>query len=68
MSPEIVVNHQHCYVCNRAMPFDKDEKWCSAECKTAFDQQTKKRKQLMWFLYGAMALTLLLLFYGSVPR
>lgn len=67
MSPEVVVNHQHCLVCGRAMVLG-DEKWCSAECKSKLDEQNKKRRQMMYFLYGAMALTLLLLFFGSVPR
>lgn len=68
MSGNIVVNHMHCYVCGRAMAFDRDAKVCSDECKATMDAQNKKRKQLMYFLYGAMALTLLLLFFGSVPR
>jgi predicted nucleic acid-binding Zn ribbon protein len=65
MSPDVVVNHQHCYICNRAMAFDPDEKACRDECKAALVVQNKKRRQLMYFLYGAMALTLLLLFFGG---
>ncbi|HEV8360953.1 MAG TPA: DUF2116 family Zn-ribbon domain-containing protein [Candidatus Thermoplasmatota archaeon] len=67
MSSNIVVNHQHCYICNRAMTFG-DEKWCSDECKAKLDEQNKRRKRMMYFLYAAMGLTLILLFYGSVPR
>lgn len=68
MSGAIVVNHQHCYICGKAMTFDPDTKVCSPECGAAMQAQNKKRKQLMYFLYGAMGLTLLLLFWGSVPR
>ena len=64
MSPEVVVNHQHCYICGRAMALG-DEKWCSPECKAKLDAQNKRRKTMMYFLYGAMALTLLLLFFGG---
>lgn len=66
MSPEVVVQHQHCFICNKAMPFDEDTKWCSEACKKKFQEQGKKRRQMMYFLYGAMALTLLLLFWGSL--
>jgi len=65
MSPDVVVNHQHCYICNRAMGFDRDAKACSKECQAQLEVQNKKRKQLMYFLYGAMALTLVLLFVGG---
>lgn len=67
-APALVVQHQHCLVCNKAMPFDEATKWCSAACKGKLDEQNKRRRHLMWFLYGAMGLTLLLLFVGSVPR
>lgn len=62
----IVVQHQHCFVCNKAMAFDEEQKHCSPECKQKLDEQNKKRKHMMWFLYAAMGLTLLLLFWGSL--
>ena len=63
--PEIVVNHQHCYICGRAMTFDPDTKACSDECKAKMEVQNKKRKQLQYFLYAAMVVTLLLLFFRN---
>lgn len=65
MTGGIVVNHMHCYICQKAMAFDGETKWCSEPCKAAFDAQNKKRRHLQYFLYGAMALTLLLLFLGG---
>jgi len=68
MSGAVVVQHQHCMICGKAMEFDDDTKWCSPACKGKFDAQNKKRRNMMLFLYAAMGLTLLLLFWGSAQR
>jgi predicted nucleic acid-binding Zn ribbon protein len=64
MSPDVVVNHQHCIVCGRAMAFDADERACSDACKAKLEAQNKKRRQMMWLLYGLVGLTLILLLLG----
>lgn len=66
MSPDIVVNHAHCWICGRAMAHtgEKGAQICSDACKAEMEKQNKKRKTMMYFLYGAMALTLILLLAG----
>jgi predicted nucleic acid-binding Zn ribbon protein len=67
MSGYTVVNHAHCWVCGKAMAFDEDKEGpqtCSEACAEKLKLQNKKRQRMMWFLYGAMGLTLLLLLLG----
>lgn len=54
-----IPQHAHCWVCGKAIQVD--DKTCSAECKTKVDLQQKKRKQLMWVMYGAMGLFVVML-------
>lgn len=53
----IVVNHQHCRVCGRAMPIGK-EKICSPECQKEVDVVQRKRRNLLWFIYGMIGVSI----------
>ena len=68
MSSNLVVNHQHCYICGRATTFDPDKKYCSPECKAKLDEQHKKRRQLMLMMIGFAAVAMFLSIWGSIPR
>jgi predicted nucleic acid-binding Zn ribbon protein len=63
---QLVVNHGHCWVCGRAVAFEdaKGPLTCSDGCKGKLGEQNKKRKMMMYFLYAAMGVTLLLLLLG----
>ena len=54
-----IPNHAHCWICGKAI--QAGEKTCSAECQAKVDLQQRKRKQLMWLMYGAMGLFIIML-------
>ncbi|MCA1813220.1 MAG: DUF2116 family Zn-ribbon domain-containing protein [Halobacteriales archaeon] len=66
MSGYTVVNHAHCWICGKAVTFEEKSgpQTCSDACREKLAQQNKKRKTMMYFLYGAMGITLLLLLLG----
>jgi len=61
-----IPNHAHCWICGKAI--QPDEKTCSKECQTKVDLQQKKRKQLMWVMYGAMGLFFIMLLLQLTGR
>ncbi|HVL48391.1 MAG TPA: DUF2116 family Zn-ribbon domain-containing protein [Candidatus Thermoplasmatota archaeon] len=58
-----IPNHGHCQICGRAVAFG--DRVCGPECKANFDVQAKKRKNLMLMIYGAMALSIVLLLLNT---
>lgn len=54
-----IPQHGHCVICGRAMPFG--EKTDSPECGEKLATVNKKRKQMMWMMYGAMAFAVAIL-------
>lgn len=48
-----IPQHAHCWICGKAMAYGP--KTCSPECQARFDETQKKRKTMMWVMYGAMA-------------
>lgn len=61
-----IPQHAHCWVCGKAI--QAEDKTCSAECKAKMDLQQKKRKQLMYVMYGAMGIFLLMLVMQLMGR
>lgn len=58
-----IPNHSHCTICSRAVSFG--EKTCSKDCEAKFDDLQRRRKRTMLFLYGLMALSVIVLMLGS---
>jgi len=61
---EKLLQHAHCSVCSRAVKFG--DTTCSEECKQKMEGEVKKRKRLMYIMYGAMAFFLLMLFVPNL--
>ncbi|MEF8848140.1 MAG: DUF2116 family Zn-ribbon domain-containing protein [Candidatus Thermoplasmatota archaeon] len=47
-----IPQHKHCQICGKAIPLE--EKLCSEECKEKYEEMVKKRKILIYILYGAI--------------
>ncbi len=50
---ENIPQHNHCLVCMKAIPIS--ETLCSEECKQKYQQMLKKRKLMVYFMYGILA-------------
>jgi predicted nucleic acid-binding Zn ribbon protein len=56
-----LLNHQHCRVCERAIPVSEDEHTC-AEHKAEYDAiQKKRRRTVLLFYVGSAVLVIVLL-------
>jgi len=51
--PEKIPQHNHCHICMKAIPVT--ENYCSEECKQKFLNMQKKRKLMIYFMYGLLA-------------
>ena len=58
-----IPNHSHCAICTRAVPYG--DKTCSPKCETQYEELQKRRKRTMMFLYGLMALSVIVLLLGG---
>lgn len=59
---ERIIQHKHCSICGKAIP--AEEEYCSENCKERFEAIQKKKKNLMYIMYGLMFFLLILLFFG----
>lgn len=59
-----VPNHAHCVQCGKAIP--PSEETCSAECEEERQEDTTRRKRMMYLTYGLLALGFLLLVVGPM--
>jgi len=50
---ENIPQHNHCHVCMKAIPIS--ETLCSEECKQKYQSMLKKRKLMVYFMYGLLA-------------
>ena len=48
-----ITPHNHCHICMKAIPVN--EKYCSEECRQQFLKMQKKRKLMIYFMYGLLA-------------
>ncbi len=55
---EKVTQHTHCQICGKAVPVS--ETLCSEECKQRYQSLLKKRKILVYLMYGSIFVVLLL--------
>jgi predicted nucleic acid-binding Zn ribbon protein len=54
-----LLQHRHCQVCYKAIPLS--EEFCSEECSLEFDKMVKKRKNLIYVIYGTMVVMIIIL-------
>lgn len=63
MSPASVPAHAHCEQCGKTIA--EGDKFCSVECKQAFQERVKKRKRMIYVTYGVILLLMALFFVQS---
>lgn len=51
--PENVPQHYHCQICGKAIPLG--ETFCSEECKQKYQTMLRRRKLMLYFMYGILA-------------
>jgi len=61
---EKVSQHTHCQICGKAIPVD--ETLCSEECKQKYQAMIKKRKWLVYIMYGLIFFILALFLVSSM--
>ena len=62
---ENVPQHTHCHVCMKAIPVG--ETICSEECKQRYQAMAKRRKLMVYFMYGMLvAIILVIVLYNRV--
>jgi predicted nucleic acid-binding Zn ribbon protein len=49
---EKIVQHTHCGICGKAIPIN--ESFCSEDCRQKYQQLLKKRKMLVYIMYGTI--------------
>ncbi len=55
---EKVAQHTHCQICGKTIPIS--ENLCSDECKQKYQSMIKKRKMLMYIMYGLIFVILIM--------
>ena len=55
---EKVAQHTHCQICGKAIPIS--ETLCSEECKQKYKSMVKKRKILVYIMYGLIFVILIM--------
>jgi predicted nucleic acid-binding Zn ribbon protein len=62
---ENVPQHTHCHVCMKAIPFG--ETLCSEECRQKYRSMLKRRKLMLYFMYGMLvALLVVVILYNRI--
>ncbi len=60
---EKILQHKHCSICGKAIPVD--ETFCSDECKEKWGAMMKKRKMMMYIMYGMIAVFIVLILFSG---
>ena len=50
---ESVPQHAHCHMCGKSIPYG--ETLCSEECKQKFQALVRRRRLLLYLMYGLLA-------------
>jgi predicted nucleic acid-binding Zn ribbon protein len=53
-----VVQHTHCQICGKAIPLS--ENLCSQDCKQKYQAMLKKRRMLVYIMYGLIFVILIM--------
>jgi len=60
---EKVGQHTHCHICGKAIPVS--ETLCSEECKQKYQTLTKRRKLIVYLMYGMLAALIVIFIVGG---
>lgn len=60
---ETVPQHAHCHMCSKSIPFG--ETLCSEECKQKYKALLKRRKLIVYLMYGMLAALIVLFVVGG---
>lgn len=60
---ERVPPHGHCQMCGKSVPVG--ETLCSEDCRQRYNGVLKKRKLIVYFMYGLLAALVLVLVLGG---
>jgi predicted nucleic acid-binding Zn ribbon protein len=60
---ERVPPHGHCQMCGKSTPVG--ETLCSEDCRQRYNNVFKKRKLIVYFMYGLLAALILVLVLGG---
>jgi len=61
---EIITQHAHCHMCGKSIPFG--ETLCSEDCKQKYKNLLKRRKLILYLMYGMLAALIVIIVVG--PR
>lgn len=56
---ESVPQHAHCHMCGKSIPYK--ETICSEECKQKFQSVLRRRKLLVYLMYGLLAAVIVII-------
>lgn len=54
-----LLQHRHCQVCSKAIPIS--EEVCSEKCKIELEEMVKKRRRMVYLIYGSMIFVIIIL-------
>jgi predicted nucleic acid-binding Zn ribbon protein len=60
---EIVSPHGHCQMCGKSVPVG--ETLCSEDCKQRYTSVVKRRKLIVYFMYGLLAALIVVIVLGG---
>lgn len=60
---EKILQHKHCPICGKAILIE--EEYCGDKCKNDFESMVRKRKYLMYLMYGAIILFFIIILLGA---
>lgn len=58
-----VPQHAHCHMCGKSIPFG--ETLCSEECKQKYQALLRRRKLIVYLMYGMLAALIVLFVVGG---
>jgi predicted nucleic acid-binding Zn ribbon protein len=58
-----IPQHAHCLMCGKSVPFG--ETLCSEECKQKYQTLTKRRKLIVYLMYGMLAALIVIFVVGG---
>ena len=59
-----LLQHRHCQICSKAIPLS--EELCSEECKLELENLIKKKRSMMYLLYGSMIFMIVILLLSFI--
>ena len=60
---ESVPQHAHCHLCGKSIPFG--ETLCSEDCKQRYQTLLRRRKLIVYLMYGILAALIVLFVVGG---